>query len=192
MKPLVLIGALLGAASAACGATDDRPRTLAYITDTILAPTCAAAQCHSAFKREVGDQFDTVEAARLSIVANNLVSTEDPTGSTLYESITIGALSEIDRSAGRIRMPYDAPMPDADVQLILDWITDGAEGAQCVANDEGRGCNSRTVMMSNASVTVFEVVECTNGNRGNVVQTCPENQFCTFATGNGRCVTIGQ
>src|ERR1051325_3292537 len=61
MKRLVLVAALLGGA---CGTTDDRPRTLRYITQTILAPTCAIAQCHSAFKQEVGDEFDTIEAAR--------------------------------------------------------------------------------------------------------------------------------
>ena len=68
---LVPYGVLL---ASACGsATDDRPATLDYITETILAPTCATAECHSDFKRQVGDQFDTPAGARRSIVANGLV-----------------------------------------------------------------------------------------------------------------------
>src|SRR5947207_2934766 len=138
MTRLVLIGALL----AACGAADDRPRTLSYITDTILVPTCAVAECHSAFKQEVGDQFDTVAAARRSIVANALVvypyDTAAPDQSYLIKTLTVGVQSRLGN--GKVRMPYDAPMPDADVALIASWIAGGAEGAQCLANDAGQGC----------------------------------------------------
>src|SRR5438045_1803927 len=75
MHRLALAGALL---ASACGsATDDRPPTLDFITETILAPSCATAQCHSAFAREVGDEFDTPAAARRSIVANSLATPND-------------------------------------------------------------------------------------------------------------------
>ena len=110
MKRLVLIGALLGGASGACGVDDDRPATLEYITQTILEPTCAAAECHSAFKMEVGDQFDTVEATRRSIVSNGLVNPGSPGSSFLYQSITIGVAGML--QSGTVRMPIEAPMPD--------------------------------------------------------------------------------
>lgn len=189
MRRLVLIGVLLGAASGACGATDDRPRTLAYITDTILAPTCAAAQCHSAFKRQVGDQFDTVEATRVSMVANNLVDTAAPTASFLYRSITTGVTSMLDPQSGTVRMPFDAPMPDADVQLILAWIEDGAPGAQCIPNAEGRGCS---VTSNGPGDNTYHVVECPDGNIGAVVMDCPTTptrQVCSPSLENGTCVT---
>ncbi len=183
MKRLVLIGALLASASGACSGTDDRPRNLEYITQTILAPTCAAAECHSAFKMEVGDEFDTVDAARRSILNNGLVSPGDPAGSTLVQSITVGVPSLLDPTSGNVRMPFDAPMPDADVALIEAWIQDGAAGAQCLANDQGNGCSST---LSGATRT-YHVVKCVAGNVGDVVMDCPGKQVCLPFQGNGTC-----
>jgi hypothetical protein len=179
MRPLVLFAVLLGGA---CGATDDRPRTLEYITQTILAPTCAAAQCHSAFKQEVGDEFDTVEAARLSIVTNGLVDTTAPTDSTIYKSITTGVPSRFDITV-MVRMPFDAPMPDADVQLILDWITDGAHGAQCTPNAQGLGC----ARMVADPAPIYRVVQCPDGDIGATVEICAGTKVCTVDRGNGQC-----
>jgi hypothetical protein len=183
MQRLVLFGALLASASGACGATDDRPRTLEYITQTILAPTCAAAECHSAFKMEVGDEFDTVDAARRSIVNNVLVDPGDPTGSTLVQSITTGLPSILSPGSGNVRMPYDAPMPDVDVALIEAWIQDGASGAQCLANDQGNGCSSTVT----GSTRTYQVVKCVAGNAGDVVMVCPGMQVCLPFQGNGQC-----
>jgi hypothetical protein len=189
MTRFVLFGALL---AGACGAaTDDRPPTLDYITETILAPTCASAECHSAFKREVGDEFDTPAAARQSIVANGLVLYPDDTkddasvsSSLLIRTLTVGAGSILSPGSGNVRMPYDAPMPDADIALIKEWIRAGAPGAQCVANAQGRGCQVEDV----AGVAVFRVVECVDGNAGTVVQTCAADQICTVYMGNGQCL----
>jgi hypothetical protein len=178
MQRLVLSGALL---VGACGVTDDRPANLEYITNAILAPTCAMAQCHSAFKRAEGDQFDTVEAARLSIVGNVLVDPLggplDPTQTFLIQSVTVGTRN---REGETIRMPYDAPMPDADVQLIIQWIRDGAKGAQCIANAEGNGC-------ARSADGKTRVVKCVDGTIGDTVQDCTGNQLCSFNVGNGKC-----
>ena len=193
MKRLVLIGALLGSAAGACGVTDDRPRTLEYITQTILAPTCAAAQCHSAFKMEVGDQFDTVEATRRSVVVNGLVSTLDPRASVIYGSITVGYPSILNPGSGNVRMPFDAPMPDADVALILHWIEDGAPGAQCLPNAQGNGC----FVTGTPGAAVYHVAQCVDGNAVKILQDCPladptatpkkPQSICTIQTGNGQC-----
>jgi hypothetical protein len=191
MKRLVLIGALLGSAAGACGVSDDRPRTLEYITQTILEPTCAAAQCHSAFKKEVGDQFDTVEATRQSVVVNSLVDLLDPTASILYGSITVGYPSITNPSAGKIRMPFDAPMPDADVALILHWIEDGAPGAQCLPDAQGNGC----LVTGTRGAAVYHVAQCVDGNAVKILMDCPladpannkKQSFCTIQTGNGQC-----
>ncbi|HEX3758542.1 MAG TPA: hypothetical protein VHW23_07530 [Kofleriaceae bacterium] len=184
MQRLVLIGALLASASGACGATDDRPRNLEYITQTILAPTCAAAECHSAFKMEVGDEFDTVDAARRTILNNGLVSPGDPSGSTLVQSITVGVPSILDpMSQTIVRMPFDSPMPDADVALIEAWIQDGAAGAQCLANDQGNGCSTTT----NGATRTYHVVKCVDGNIGDVVMDCPGKQVCLPFNENGQC-----
>lgn len=184
MKRLVLIGALF---AGACGATDDRPRTLAYITDTILAPTCASAECHSAFKRQVGDQFDTVDATRRSIVSNGLVlpdNVADPSGSLLIQSLTVGAASILSPGSGNVRMPYDAPMPDADIALIEAWIADGAPNAQCLVDTRGHACITKHM----DATTVSQVVECSaDGNASNVVTTCLPGHFCTVTNGVAQC-----
>jgi len=194
MNRCVLFCVLL---AGACGsATDDRPPTLDYITETILAPTCANAECHSAFKREVGDQFDTPEAARQSIVANGLVHFPDDTkddasvaSSFLIRTLTVGSPSILSPGSGNVRMPYDAPMPDTDIALIKAWIRAGAHGAQCLANAQGRGCQVEDV----AGTTVFRVVACVDGEAGVVIQTCPTKpdgtplQSCTVFMGNGEC-----
>ena len=195
MQRFVLIGALL---AGACGATDDRPRTLAFITEAILAPTCASAECHSAFRRAVGDQFDTLDATRVSIVSNGLVTypedVANPEASTLMKTLTVGAPSVLDPKSGNVRMPFDAPMPDADIALIRDWITEGAHGAQCLANAQGRGCTHERVpdpANPGRTKTVFKVVQCSaDGDITSIVMDCPDGQFCTLSSGNGQCVGL--
>jgi hypothetical protein len=187
MNRLVLIGALL---AGACGnAMDDRPPTLDYITETILAPSCATAECHSAFKRQVGDVFDTPAAARRTIVANALVAypddVADPARSFLVTTLTVGSPSILSPGSGNVRMPYDAPMPDADIRLIEAWIAAGAPGAQCEPNAQNRGCLATNV----AGITEYEVVECNDGEVGAVVTVCSPDQVCQFYRGNGQCVT---
>jgi hypothetical protein len=182
-----LIGALL---ASACGsATDDRPATLDYITETILAPTCATAECHSAFRRQVGDVFDTPASTRRTIVGNGLIvypdDMVDPAHSFLITTLTVGSPSILNPGSGNVRMPYDAPMPDADIRLIEAWIASGVPGAQCEPNAEGRGCRATNT----GGQTEYAVVECIDGNVGAVVTVCPPDQVCQFYTGNGQCVT---
>jgi hypothetical protein len=113
MFRLVVVAAV---ALAACDQTDNnRPRTVQYITEAILQPNCAQDVCHSSYTRARGYAFDTVEAARHSLVS--LVSPDEPESSLLYTVLT--------RSVKR--MPYDAPLPDKDIALILEWIQSGAK-----------------------------------------------------------------
>lgn len=114
MYRLVLAGAI---SLAACNQTDNnRPATLEYITEAILQPSCSQYDCHSSFRREFGYAFDTVSEARKSL--GPLVSTAEPETSLLYVVLTRKLK----------RMPYDSPLPDKDIDLILQWIQDGAPG----------------------------------------------------------------
>jgi hypothetical protein len=100
---------------AACSQTDnDRPRTLQYVTEAILQPNCAQDVCHSSYTRAKGYAFDTVAAARTSLVP--LVNAVEPENSLLYTVLT--------RTIKR--MPYDAPLPQKDIDLIFEWLTTGA------------------------------------------------------------------
>jgi hypothetical protein len=110
----------LALTAAACGTADERPATLEYITAAVLAPNCGNAQCHSSFKVSAGYAFDTVEVARSSIVNAGLVNTDDVEESFLLDVLT----RTVDR------MPYDQPLPNADIELIRRWIRDGAPGLE--------------------------------------------------------------
>lgn len=185
MHRFVLLGALV---ANACGsATDDRPLTLEFITETILAPSCGTAECHSAFRAQVGDVFDSPAAARRTIVANGLVrfpyEVTDPSSTLLVRVLTVGAPSLL--GSGTVRMPYDAPLPDADVELIRAWVAAGVPGAQCEPSAQNLGCQTRAVSTGGL---VDEVVECVDGYVVRVVQTCANNQRCDFNIENGTCV----
>lgn len=112
------------AAVAACTQSDnDRPATLQYITEAILQPNCGQYTCHSSFRRAKGYAFDTVAAAQASLAPTDpsavpVINTENPTSSFLYQVLTRKIK----------RMPYDAPLPRKDIDLILTWIEDGAPG----------------------------------------------------------------
>lgn len=114
-----LVGLVALVALAACDQTDnDRPATLEYITLAILQPSCSQYTCHSSYRNTKGYAFDTVEAARRSLQGIVDTSDPDPASSFLYQVLT----------RTRLRMPYDAPLPQKDIDLIARWIMDGAPG----------------------------------------------------------------
>jgi hypothetical protein len=105
-------------ASAACSQTDnDRPATLQYITEAILQPSCAQDVCHSSYTRTKGYAFDTVEAARQSLRMPGVVKPTEAESSLLY-TVLIRQVK---------RMPYDAPLPQKDIDLIRRWIEGTAQ-----------------------------------------------------------------
>jgi hypothetical protein len=125
MHRLAAAAAALGLSGlAACGTEDDnRPRTLEYVTASILQPSCGNAQCHSSFRRVDDYAFDTVEEARDSILTYQLVIPTAPDDSLLYKVlVSPGGDQNVKR------MPYDQPISDRDVELIFHWIQDGADG----------------------------------------------------------------
>ena len=114
MYRLVLVAAAL---LVACTQTEnDRPKTLEYITEAILQPNCAQDVCHSSYRMEKGYAFDTVAMAKRSLAM--IVNVSEPDQSLLY--------TVLNRQIRR--MPYDAPLPDKDIELILQWIQVGAPG----------------------------------------------------------------
>jgi hypothetical protein len=113
MLRLVVAGAVV--AVAACSQTDnDRPATLPYVTEAILAPNCSQDVCHSSYTKAKGYAFDTVAAARASL--KSIVSKDEPESSLVYTVLT--------RTVKR--MPYDAPLPQKDIDLILLWLQTSA------------------------------------------------------------------
>lgn len=120
----------LALALAACGTDNDqRPRTVEYITEAVLAPNCGNAQCHSSFRNAEGYAFDTVERAQQSLVglvgAIGLDSKNEPQGDAASSFLVTVLTRSVDR------MPYDQPLPQPDIDLIKRWIDYGAPGAMC-------------------------------------------------------------
>ncbi|MEO6775677.1 MAG: hypothetical protein ABI467_22135 [Kofleriaceae bacterium] len=115
--------------------TDDRPETFGFITEAILKPSCATAECHSAMKAQSTDVFDSVAAARASIHANQLVFTCEqlmpaetfPCGD---DALNVSYLYQVidDKDAEGDRMPRDQALSNKDIVLIREWIRDGADG----------------------------------------------------------------
>jgi len=120
-----VLGIAAWIAVAGCNATEDRPETLAYITEAILAPSCGTATCHSAMKREFGYAFDSVAGAQESMALGLIAPCAEapcPPGN----SYLIQVISTIDSRGNR--MPLDAPLANKDIDLIATWIEDGAFG----------------------------------------------------------------
>ena len=139
--------------SLACACTeplDDRPMTLAYVAEAILAPNCGTATCHSTWKHAQGDVFDTVAgalhtfqqpifaqpsypASLLSCYGSDGVTlldpcmTDDADQVNAYSTFLYHVLVDRDIDGGD-RMPLDQPLATKNIEFIAAWIDAGAPG----------------------------------------------------------------
>jgi hypothetical protein len=106
------------AALSACGTSPDpRDPTVEVIALQILAPSCGQVQCHSTTSKIQGLAFDTLDEAKAAL--RKLTGTEGSEGSELMDVLT---------DSGSSRMPPDAPLQDADIELVRVWLDNGAPG----------------------------------------------------------------
>lgn len=115
MTRLALLAGVLGV----CSCTDspsERPTSWSYVHAAILAPSCATVSCHSKRTAAAGLSLDDPDTAYDQLLGRMYVAPGDP-GSTLL------LLLEGDE---RTRMPPDAPLPQADIDLVRAWIEQGA------------------------------------------------------------------
>jgi hypothetical protein len=195
---MVRLALVLALASAACGTTkDDRPRTIEYVSQAVLAPNCGDAQCHSTFRQSRGDIFDTVAGTRASLVDNGLILFDsvqyDP--ATPADADLIHWITQIDPDGlGIGRMPYDHPLPNEDVSFLEEYIREGAPGAQC---DPARplSCNNTTLSTCDKSWNFKDpVIDCVGTGNGSACAAgqclCnPDSDDCDGNPANG-CETI--
>lgn len=151
-----------------------RPLELDYLTQAVFAPTCGATQCHSSFKQAATDVFDTPEGVRASLVNNALVRLDpakfDPDDAGNADLI-IWITQTDPFGAGIGRMPYDAPMPNRDVKLLIEYIEHKAPGAQCNPElNSGKSCtidgSGRNVVATcnpDWNFDLSSAIPCTNG-----------------------------
>ena len=126
------LACLAATALLACSTTDDRPQTLAFITESILAPNCGTAECHSTKKHQSNDVFDNVAGAQASMATYGLLLCS-ANGSTLDPCVVDARKTYLyqvidDKDIEGDQMPLDQPLATADLALIVDWINAGADG----------------------------------------------------------------
>jgi hypothetical protein len=113
LAPLALTLALVAACT---GDPGERPATWAYLHPAIIAPNCATSSCHSERVVTAGIALDEAEASYDALTDRRFVVPGDPTS----------ALMSLLEGDERQRMPPDAPLPAADIELIRIWIEQGA------------------------------------------------------------------
>jgi cytochrome c len=121
-RGLVLVAA--AAALIGCGSADDtRPPRWSFISATIIEPSCATVNCHSKIANRAGVDLHDRDTGYNNLISRNFVLPGDQTGSS--------ALLYLMHGEGSLRMPPDAPLPEADIALIERWIA----GCQVPCND---------------------------------------------------------
>lgn len=127
MKPTLLLRGALGALLALGGPagcatdTDERPQTADYIAAAILAPSCGRSTCHTSIAKLGGYVFDNVADAKASL--RRLVKPGEPESQQRLLRV-MGAAGNTPEEI----MPPEAPLPEADLDLIRAWIAGGAAG----------------------------------------------------------------
>jgi hypothetical protein len=101
-----------------CGsAADNRPAKWSYIAPAIIEPNCATASCHSEAAARAGVILTTRDKSYQTLIDRHFVIPGDP---GLSEVVSLM------RAVGSRRMPPDLALPEADIQLIEQWIQLGA------------------------------------------------------------------
>jgi hypothetical protein len=109
------------ATTAGCGGTnDDRPPKWSFISATIIEPSCATVNCHSAITHQGAVDLSSAKVGYQTLVLDSTfyVIPKNPDASTLVRLMN---------AVGAMRMPPDNPLPQADIELISAWITKGAD-----------------------------------------------------------------
>lgn len=101
----------------ACGAGEDpRPARWEYVHAAIVVPSCTNAGCHTAGHQQAGVDLEDATTASALLLSERYVIPGDPNS----------PLMSLLEGEERVRMPPDAPLPRADVELIRRWIVEGA------------------------------------------------------------------
>ncbi len=111
----------------ACG-SDDRPASWSYIHEAIIRPNCATVSCHTGENATAGLRLQEPDQAYANLTGLPCGSAE--AGGTSF--VNPGApefsrLAELLRGTN-ITMPPDRLLSIQDVELIEEWI---AQGAPC-------------------------------------------------------------
>jgi hypothetical protein len=122
---LAAVAALAAVLGAGCGsAKDERPAKWSFISATIIEPSCATVNCHSAITKQGGVDLSSEQIGYQTLVMTNSI---DKTYYVYPKYPEYSQLITLLNAVGSIRMPPDNPLPEADIVLIENWISDGAQ-----------------------------------------------------------------
>lgn len=118
------LAAMLFALAGGCGSDiDHRPPQWSFISATIIEPSCATVNCHSAITHQGGVDLSSRDIGYQTLVGQiggNMTYYVYP--KLPQQSSLITLLNAV----GSTRMPPDNPLSQADIELITKWIGDGA------------------------------------------------------------------
>ena len=112
---VLLVGAL--SLAPACGGADDRPARWSFISSAIVEPGCATVNCHSSVSARAGIDLHDRAIGYDTLINLLYVIPGDTQDSSLLSLLN---------AQGARRMPPDAPLPPADIDLVSAWIAAGA------------------------------------------------------------------
>ena len=115
-----LLASIIGVALACgrCGgSTDDRAAKWSFIAATIVEPSCATVNCHSAITAKAAVDLHDCQTGYYTLRNRNFVIPGDSGESEIVSLMN---------AQGTTRMPPDAPLSAADIVLIERWIDAGA------------------------------------------------------------------
>jgi hypothetical protein len=105
-----------------CGdATDDRPARWSFISATIMEPSCATVNCHSAVANRAAIDLHDRATGYNDLVGRSFVYPGDASVPGM------SPLLYLLKGQGSLRMPPDGALPQADIDLIDKWIKAGAK-----------------------------------------------------------------
>jgi hypothetical protein len=117
-RGLFLVAVAAAAVIGCGGTTDDRPPQWSFISPAITEPSCATVNCHSAIAQKAGVDLHDRASGYATLAGRGFVNTTMPDASPVILLM---------HAQGSVRMPPDAPLPEADIRLIRDWIAAGAQ-----------------------------------------------------------------
>lgn len=122
--------------------------------EPIIIANCAYSGCHDAVSRREGVDLSNYE----KIISTGEVNAGNANKSELYKVL---------KAKGEKRMPPSGKLNDEEIQVIYDWIEQGAENLICDTND----CDTVTSSFANDVLPITDVYckNChgaTNGSGG--------------------------
>jgi hypothetical protein len=122
--------ALASAVLAGCDTVSDRPARWSYIHAAIIRPSCATASCHS-YEASVGGLDLSTPGGAYSVLTGTVCGAPVQAGASPGSFVWPGdpersRLLYLLRGTATYAMPPDVPLPPVEVNLIEQWILEGA------------------------------------------------------------------